>query len=115
MKYNSVDFTKIKKLCEQKSLSIAQLERELDFGEGTISKWRISSPSTDRLLAVAEFFDVSLDYLTGRSESTKTSDDILQDSDIISIQRARESMDDQNKKEMMTFLKIAFKDHFKED
>ncbi|MBS4931779.1 MAG: helix-turn-helix transcriptional regulator [Clostridiales bacterium] len=57
---------KINKLCKENGISISQLERELGFGKGTISKWKSSSPSLDKAIAIADYFNVDMDYLIGR-------------------------------------------------
>lgn len=59
---------KIRELANSKGFSLTTLEKELGFGNGTISRWSKSSPSMDKLRKVADFFGVSLDYLTGRKE-----------------------------------------------
>lgn len=59
---------RIRGLAKERKISLAQLERDLDFGNSTIRKWDDSRPSIDRLLKVAEYFNVSLDYLEGRSD-----------------------------------------------
>lgn len=55
-------YTKITMLCEKNNTSVAKLEETLGFGKGTISKWRESSPSVNKLKAVADYFGVSVDY-----------------------------------------------------
>lgn len=45
--------------------SIAQLERQLELSNGSISKWAKSKPSPEALTKVANFFNVSADYLLG--------------------------------------------------
>lgn len=57
---------KIQELCKKSDTTQSALERELSFGKGTISKWDKSSPSTDKLQKVADYFHVSVDYLLGR-------------------------------------------------
>jgi hypothetical protein len=47
-------------------MSLPQLEVELGLGNGTISRWRSSSPNTDKLQKIADYFNVSMDYLLGR-------------------------------------------------
>ena len=46
-------------------MTIAELERKLDFSQGSISKWDKQSPSSERLQKVANYFSVSTDYLLG--------------------------------------------------
>ncbi len=50
---------------------MAKLDAELGFGNGTIGKWDRYAPSSDKLQKVANYFEVSTDYLLGReSEDT---------------------------------------------
>ncbi len=57
----------IKSLCEKNGLSIAQLEKELNYGNGSLSKSK--TVKSDRLLEIARKFNVSLEYLvTGKDE-----------------------------------------------
>lgn len=57
---------RIRNLVNQKGMSLPQLEVELGLGNGTISRWRTSSPNTDKLQKIADYFSVSMDYLLGR-------------------------------------------------
>ena len=57
---------KVKELVDEKKMTIAELERKLDFSHGSISKWDKQSPSSKRLQKVADYFSVSTDYLLGR-------------------------------------------------
>lgn len=59
---------RIKELSSQRKVSVAELERTLGFGNGSISKWNKQSPSTEKLMKVANYFNVSTDYLLGRSD-----------------------------------------------
>ena len=54
---------KIVSLCKQRNISIAQLEREIGLGNGTIGGWKKSSPTIDNVKKVAEFFCVTIDSL----------------------------------------------------
>lgn len=53
----------IKNLCRKRGISLSGLEKQLGFGNSTISKWLKSSPTIEKLSAVAEYFDVSVDEL----------------------------------------------------
>ncbi|MDD3569587.1 MAG: helix-turn-helix transcriptional regulator [Lachnospiraceae bacterium] len=54
---------KIKSLCYNHNITISQLEKELNFGNGTVHKWYKSQPSAQKVLKVAQYFNVSLEYL----------------------------------------------------
>lgn len=53
---------KISMLCNKKKITIGKLENILGFGNGTIWKWKKSSPSVDKLKAVADYFGVNIEY-----------------------------------------------------
>lgn len=65
---------RIRALANQRDMSLPQLEVELGLGNGTISRWRSSSPNTDKLQKIADYFNVSMDYLLGRDISLNRRD-----------------------------------------
>jgi transcriptional regulator with XRE-family HTH domain len=69
---------KIKTLCDEHGETFASLERKMDFGNGTIRRWATTPPSADRLAKVADFFNVSLDYLMGREACAVNNSDQLE-------------------------------------
>ena len=56
-----------------KDRTIAELEREVGFGNGTIRRWEDSSPSIDKVQKLAEYFNVSIDFLLTGKDSVKGS------------------------------------------
>lgn len=57
----------IRDLCKKKGTTIAQLEKDLGFGNGTIASSKSNYIRSDRLKAIADYFDVSMEYLlTGK-------------------------------------------------
>lgn len=56
-------YKKIYNLCQKRGISIARLERELRFGNATVRGWASSSPTVDKLKAVADYFGVTIDDL----------------------------------------------------
>lgn len=74
---------KIRSLANKKNMSLPQLEVELGLGNGTISRWRTSSPNTEKLQRIADYFNVSIDWLLGREITLNTRDmrDIKNDID----------------------------------
>lgn len=60
---------RIQKLCDEHGTTLIGLERILGFGRGTIRKWDKSSPSLDKIGVIADYFNVSSDYLrTGKED-----------------------------------------------
>lgn len=70
---------RIRTLANQHDMSLPNLESELGLGNGTISRWKNSSPNTDKLSKVADYFNVSVDYLLGRELTDKDEKDIAKD------------------------------------
>lgn len=60
----------IKKICEQKNLSINALEQMSGIGRGNIGRWDHVSPGLDKVTAVADALGVGVDELLGRAEIT---------------------------------------------
>lgn len=60
---------RIRYLAKNAGISIPNLESTLGFGSGTISKWEKSAPSADKLQKVADYFNVTLDFLMKGEES----------------------------------------------
>ena len=60
---------RIKALCVKKGLTIARLEQDTGLANGSIRKWEKALPSSDRLEKIADYFNVSTDYLLARSTS----------------------------------------------
>ena len=52
---------KIKSLCAERGITIAQLERELALGTGLIGRWGAASPRVDNLKKVADYFGCTVD------------------------------------------------------
>lgn len=62
---------RIQMLCKKKSISMNQLEQDLGFGKGYISKLNKSTPNATKIQQIATYFNVSVDYLmSGQPENT---------------------------------------------
>ena len=112
----SVLYQRIKQLCSHKGITIAKLESDLGFGNSSIKKWeKSSSPSIDKIVKVATYFDVSIDYLMGRTDIESSMSEIIGDEDIISFQRARQKMTPKDREKMMQMLKLGFEYAFSDE
>lgn len=54
---------RIKNTAQKQGVTFNRIERECGLGNGTIKRWAEQSPRLDKLVLVAEYLDVSLDYL----------------------------------------------------
>ncbi|MFY4480793.1 helix-turn-helix domain-containing protein [Latilactobacillus sakei] len=63
-------YSRIKDLSNERNISIRELESQLGFSNGTISKWKDTANSI-KLDKVASFFNVTTDYLLGRNDTPK--------------------------------------------
>ena len=68
---------KIKALANEQALTLAELERKLDFSNGSLRKWDTSTPSSDKIEKVADYFNVSTDYLLGRTDNPRIASDVV--------------------------------------
>ena len=57
-------------LCKKNKIAVTALEKELGFGRGSIGKLRNGNTTIERLQKIANFFGVTVDYLTSDSESS---------------------------------------------
>lgn len=58
-------YEKIRKLCKEKGVTVTEVERELGFGRGSLSKIDKHKPSNEKIKALADYFGISQDELTG--------------------------------------------------
>lgn len=56
-------YDKIKEIASENGISIYRIEKDLDLGNGTISKWNTSSPSATTLNSIANYLNVRLERL----------------------------------------------------
>lgn len=95
---------RVRELANERNMTIAELERKLDFGQGSISKWNKQSPSSERLQKAADYFDVSTDYLLGRTDKRNYYE--LTEKDQIDIQKQLEKIvEDMSKADSIAFSK----------
>ena len=61
-------FVNFDKLIKENKLKIARVLREMQMGEYNYYRWKSGQiPKTINLISIAKYFDVSVDYLVGRS------------------------------------------------
>lgn len=82
-------FERIKELSRKKSKSLQQVARDLQYGENYFYSLNAGKqPTAEKLAEIADYFDVSVDYLLGRD------DDGIKKSEVKMLARKMESLDD---------------------
>lgn len=56
-------YEKIKEICKEKGITIKAVEKEAGLSNASIRKWNTSSPTVDKLQAVARVLGVKVDAL----------------------------------------------------
>lgn len=56
-------YVNLKGLCQLKGISISKMESDLCIPKGNSNKWRTSKPRVETVMKLAEYFDVSPDYI----------------------------------------------------
>ncbi|HFI0217950.1 TPA: helix-turn-helix domain-containing protein [Streptococcus suis] len=62
-------FEKIKELCKQRGITLIQLEETLGYSRNTLYKLKTQKPNAERIAEIADYFNVSTDYLLGRTDN----------------------------------------------
>lgn len=100
---------KIRSLANERKVTLAELERSLDFSNGSLRKWDTSTPSGDKIEKVADYFNVSVDYLLGRTKIPYTSNDnLLNTQELETLIMFRKETEDMSDDEKERFNKAIF-------
>ena len=107
---------RIKALCKEYGISMNKLEETLGFGKGYISKLGNSTPNAVKIKKIADYFNVSVDYLmTGdekesenkyyiNDETAEMAQKLFENKELIAILKKL-----QQKQEISIFYKVYLK------
>ena len=97
-------FERIKELAQSQKVRLSKVAIDLGFSENLFYRWKTSEPKARDLQKVADYFDVSVDYLLGRTEKKRYYD--LTEKDERDIQKELQSLiDDLSNADGMAFSK----------
>lgn len=68
-------FEKIKELAKQRGITLVQLEEKLGYSRNTLYKLKTQKPNAERIAEIADYFNVSTDYLLGRTDNPSIASD----------------------------------------
>ena len=85
-------FEKIKELCQKRGISINSLEETLGYSRNTIYSMKSKKPNAERLQEIADYFNVSTDYLLGRTDNPNIAGDTVTTPDgrVVDLSNLRE-------------------------
>ncbi|MFI3158759.1 helix-turn-helix domain-containing protein [Streptococcus suis] len=74
---------KIKELAKKRGISLAKLEENLGYSTNYFYTLKTKAPNAERLAEIANYFNVSTDYLLGRTDNPRiASDESLSEIDL---------------------------------
>ena len=112
----------IKAIAKEKGISIRQLEINFGYSNGYIGSWKKQTPNSNELSRIADYFDVSVDYLLGRTEKKRYYDLTEKEKKDIAIQAEKlldglnseaetnyygEPLDDEDKEKLYDAIQLA--------
>ena len=68
-------FEKVRELARKKGLSLNQVEEKLGYSKNTLYSLKRQKVSSERLQEIADYFNVSTDYLLGRTKNPNIAKD----------------------------------------
>lgn len=97
---------RIRNLCNSKNMTFAELERVLGFSNGQIRRWENSKPGIDKIQKVADYFDVSVDYLLGREKNEYSGEQ--EDEEIRIMHRGVKNMTKEDREKALKMFETFF-------
>lgn len=97
-------FEIVKDLCEKQGISLNTLEDKLKLGKNSLYGLKRNQPSAERLQQIADYFQVSTDYLLGRTDNPRIASDAsiidtdpIEEQTLVMFRKETEDMSDDEK------------------
>ena len=103
-------YKKFSDLLQQRGLRAADVSRGTGINQTVFSEWKKgkSQPKTDKLQLIADYFDVPLEYFTGKKEQKNTPPDNKRSAAIQFV----ENMTDDEFAQYLSIVKSIYQDKF---
>ena len=105
----------LKQLRKAKGLTQTQFASEFNISAGTIAMWETGKrmPDTDMLKKIAQFFNVSIDYLLDNEKSSPSTDEELSENDeIVILNRNAKKLSPEQQKLLNDVVRQMLKEDF---
>lgn len=119
---STIQYDRVRELAKSKGLSLNDVEEKIGLKKNALYAWNRNTPSGDNLSKVADYFNVSVDYLLGRTDKKcilKTSEELkgtnTHTKEFEMIQRKAGNYTIENQEKLLQLMKIAFDDKNKND
>jgi transcriptional regulator with XRE-family HTH domain len=103
---------RVKQICKERKIPISKLEKDLGFGNGYIGQLKKGTIPDDRLVAIANYLDVSVEYLLYGDEkkvsgtSGSIASKITLDKELTDALKIYFTLTDKQKKHVLETIKI---------
>ena len=64
-------YDNVKKICEEKGISVGKIEKDLQLSNGSICKWNENEPGIRKVQKVANYLGVSIEELLKDEQKEK--------------------------------------------
>lgn len=111
-------------LLQKRGITTYKISKDTGIAQSVFSSWKSgkSIPKTDKLQIIADYFGVSLEYLTGKyldkeisahyyfnDETAKLAQDMFEDKDMQSLYHIKQKMDPKKFETYMDLIRAQFK------
>ncbi|MEE3451614.1 MAG: helix-turn-helix transcriptional regulator [Acutalibacteraceae bacterium] len=102
----------LKQLRKTKGLTQTQFASEFNISSGTIAMWETGKrmPDTETLKKIAQYFNVSIDYLLDNEKSPLDDTEEPEDEELIILNRNAKNLTPEQRKQLLDMAKIMFKE-----
>lgn len=95
---------RIKTICKERKIAISTLEKACGFSNGYIGQLKKGSVPDDRLIKIADYLNVSRDFLMTGEENSITDDMVGEHIELISLY---ERLNDKQKAHILATIKMC--------
>lgn len=96
---------RIKELCSEKGITITKLCVNVTGSKGNLTTWNKGNIRSDYLVKIAEYFDVSVDYLLGKTDIRNPLDEQLKGIDFALAGELRD-LTDAEKQDILDYIRF---------
>lgn len=104
-------FENVKRLAKKQGKSLKVVAKDLGFSENAFYKWKTQSPKAETLQQVADYFNVSVDYLLGRTDNPHLNNEVPKEAVTIAAHIDDDATEEDMKKilEYIDFIQQKYK------